>query len=993
QAKYTMTGAPKPLLAKHQAQHRTTSNNGSLSGSNGKSSSKNSASTGSRGSGDAPLRTASNSGLWSKHQGMDGNKDPDTPSGGSRNPSTAKVIVDPRNFDLGVGGWSIARSYEISTALPPRPAPSNLGQAIKVGLNTFRVKKVPSNPVYQCDVMIGSGTEKRGLMKKVWESKAVRKTLGQGWIYDGNKLAWSMNKIDREVKLLVDLDSVEEGGDGKPRKSGKENKHRIVIQQTNTVCFSVLNAYLDGKTTFDNSVLEAINFFDHLLREYPRLRYTAIKRSFFAKGQTRFDLGNAVEAFKGVYQTLRIAHAGPKQACLTVNVDVANGTFWKELPVHLAAVQLTGCRDANDLAQALKQGEKSRRGMDLKKMRKLHVTAKHRGKDTIDDYVIDRFVFQSARDFKFEREPGKWISVYDFFATQYNIRLSYPDLPLAKMTKGKSTVLPMEVLTIKPNERYAFKMDERQTSNMIKFAVEAPPQRWNAIEHGLKMLDWSTDPVLKKFGVDVSQSKTIVDARLLTAPKVQFGMGDAKPGTSGRWDLKGKKFLQPNPAPLKSWGVCVVPGRRGGKPDKTVVEAFIADLCKIYKLHGGKIDNTKPTFALAQGDDVSQWVTALWNSTGNASNARPQLLIFILPDKDSQTYGRIKRSAECRYGVVSQCMQYAHVQKCQGQYISNVCMKINAKLGGSTARAMGPKSSTATGLLAVPTMILGADVSHAAPGAQMPSMAALTCSMDRLAIRYAAACQTNGFRVEMITTANINEMLKPMVQSWVSAVGGGKFPQRIIYFRDGVSEGQYTHVLHQEVADMKKLLQTADASLKIPFIVIVGSKRHHIRFFPEKGDRNGNPFPGTLVETGVTHPFENDFYLCGHAAIKGTARPMHYHVLLNEVGMSNEELQTLIYEHSYQYIRATTPVSQHPAIYYAHIASNRAVPHDPKWAGSTDGAPTVASKPRSGSQGGGGSQGKSGGKSGDSSSGAPTDFEKLLPMPNQGGIMSSMWFI
>jgi len=499
------------------------------------------------------------------------------------------------------------------------------------------------------------------------------------------------------------------------------------------------------------------------------------------------------------------------------------------------------------------------------------------------------------------------------------------------------------------------------------------------------MLDWPNDPVLKHFGLKINPSRTVVDGRLIAAPKVTFGVGKAKPGTSGRWDLKGKKFLTSNTVPLKSWAVVVVPGRRGGKPDKAVVENFIREFVKVYTNHGGKVENKQPAFSLASGDDVGTWVTTAWNAAGNQVSARPQMLVFILPDKDANTYGRIKRSAECRYGVVSQCMQYAHVQKCQAQYISNVCMKFNAKLGGATARAVGAKSSGPTGLFTTPTLVIGADVSHAAPGAETPSMAALTVSMDKLGIRYAAACETNGFRVEMITTDNINNMLKPMLQSWAQNVNAGKFPSRIMYFRDGVSEGQYQHVLQQEVHDMKALVKAGAPGVNIPFVVIVGSKRHHVRFFPQQGDRNGNPMPGTLVETGVTHPFENDFFLNSHAAIKGTARPMHYHVLLNEAGISNEEIQQLIYEQCYQYIRATTPVSQHPAIYYAHIASNRAIPHDPKWGGSSSGGTQTTG--RSGSQSG--SQGRSGG----SSSGAPTDIEKLLPMPNQGGIMTSMWYI
>jgi eukaryotic translation initiation factor 2C len=113
------------------------------------------------------------------------------------------------------------------------------------------------------------------------------------------------------------------------------------------------------------------------------------------------------------------------------------------------------------------------------------------------------------------------------------------------------------------------------------------------------------------------------------------------------------------------------------------------------------------------------------------------------------------------------------------------------------------------------------------------------------------------------------------------------------------------------------------------FTVVIAGKRHHIRFFPDagKGDRNNNPLPGTLVETGCTHPFEFDFYLCSHVAIKGTARPIHYQCILNEGEWLAPELQSFIFEHSYHYVRSTTPVSLHPAVYYAHLAADRSRAH------------------------------------------------------------------
>lgn len=263
------------------------------------------------------------------------------------------------------------------------------------------------------------------------------------------------------------------------------------------------------------------------------------------------------------------------------------------------------------------------------------------------------------------------------------------------------------------------------------------------------------------------------------------------------------------------------------------------------------------------------------------------------------------------------------------QYISNVCLKVNAKLGGTTCTAgskLMPRLNPKFGN--IPTMIIGADVSHAAPGVDdQGSFAAITMSLNKTLNRFAAHVQNNGPRVELITEKVWGEM-RPMFEQWMKVHGG--LPQRLIYLRDGLSEGQYQQCLDTEIGFLRKLLQNLQPNNVTKMTVIICSKRHHIRFFPiddASGDKNANPKPGTLVETGVTHPFENDFYLCSHSAIKGTARPIHFHVLKNDCEMSQAEMQQMLYESSYTYARATTPVSLPPAVYYAHLASNRAIAH------------------------------------------------------------------
>ncbi|KAL8866378.1 MAG: hypothetical protein Q9198_008915 [Flavoplaca austrocitrina] len=51
-------------------------------------------------------------------------------------------------------------------------------------------------------------------------------------------------------------------------------------------------------------------------------------------------------------------------------------------------------------------------------------------------------------------------------------------------------------------------------------------------------------------------------------------------------------------------------------------------------------------------------------------------------------------------------------------------------------------------------------------------------------------------------------------------------------------------------------------------------------------------------------------------------------MLMDEANVPVDTFQSILYEHCYQYIRSTTAVSLHPAVYYAHLASKRARAHD-----------------------------------------------------------------
>ncbi|KAG4026171.1 hypothetical protein MFRU_044g00410 [Monilinia fructicola] len=891
--------------------------------------------------------------------GFDGPGEPRMP-----NPFGPGVGFDPakdtkrdegRKFNTRVELPCYRDNYDIpaSTILPARPGYNTQGKTVSIRVNQYKVLDAPRNDVYQYDICIGDKTSTMGLIKKVWESRTVKAELakhGKMWLWDGNKIAWCANPLARgEVRIPVDLD-LENGRDPNPGRVVY-----CVIKQTTVIRMAALHAYLNKQIDFDNSVLCAINFLDHMLRQWPSEKYTVQKRSFFARGPQRSPLDHTIEAMKGVYSSIRLCNHVPDGNAirgLAINVDVANGTFWTSQDVMQAARNVCSARNRAlnydvfrthlmPFRNAAGKYEKSAEFKTLEKMKKLKFHLKHHGKQEDKKvYTIKRFTFSNdekycktglnaKNHFFTPKETGKETSVYDYFKYKYNINLQYWWAPLIETERAG--FFPMEVCTLLPNQKYQFKLDPNQTASMIKFAVTRPKVRLDSIQHGLGMLNWSKDPYLAHYGCKIEETMTMTQARLLQNPVVQFDKATIDPRTSGRWDLRGKKFLYANPEPLNSWAVCIVADCIQVPAVKNFLQVFI----QTYMGHGGKVTNKNPPIVKVSGHvaEIAAGVHAARQQAGMQSNKTPQIMFFILPGRDSFQYERFKKNNECRFGMVSQMMNVAHVMKAQPQYCSNVCMKVNAKLGGTTCKVADTKPLRP--FFTRPTMIIGADVSHATPGSPQSSMACLTMSMDSTACRYAAAVQTNGHRVEMISKDNIKTMMIPLFRQWVAKVGNGSGPRHIYYFRDGVSEGQFEHVINQEVKDMKDALNEAfgPSGASILWTVTVCTKRHHLRFFPKDndmaaGDKNGNALPGTLVERDITHPFEYDFYLSSHSAIQGTARPVHYQVIMDEAKVPVNDFQRMVYQHCYQYMRSTTPVSLYPAVYYAHLASNRARAHE-----------------------------------------------------------------
>lgn len=59
-----------------------------------------------------------------------------------------------------------------------------------------------------------------------------------------------------------------------------------------------------------------------------------------------------------------------------------------------------------------------------------------------------------------------------------------------------------------------------------------------------------------------------------------------------------------------------------------------------------------------------------------------------------------------------------------------------------------------------------------------------------------------------------------------------RFPSRLVFFRDGISEGQFDKVLNHEMNEIRAAWAELKQNYNPPVTFIVVQKRHQTRFFP-----------------------------------------------------------------------------------------------------------------------------------------------------------------
>lgn len=128
-------------------------------------------------------------------------------------------------------------------------------------------------------------------------------------------------------------------------------------------------------------------------------------------------------------------------------------------------------------------------------------------------------------------------------------------------------------------------------------------------------------------------------------------------------------------------------------------------------------------------------------------------------------------------------------------------------------------------------------------------------------------------QVELIT--GIDEMIATVLSAYHDK--NGFLPEKVLIYRDGISDAQFEKVLHVEGKALDRAFRDTATKLGVPnyipkLTIVVVQKRHRTRFIPENmmegvGKTKNIP-PGTVVDTDVIHMTDFDFYLASHEGLQ-----------------------------------------------------------------------------------------------------------------------------
>lgn len=535
-------------------------------------------------------------------------------------------------------------------------------------------------------------------------------------------------------------------------------------------------------------------------------------------------------------------------------------------------------------------------------------------------------------------EGGK-IPMPLYFEKRYNIRIEYPDFPAVipntNVQRGKPLELfPIEQLMIMEDQRVPIeKMDKNLSAKLLKANSIRPNERLDKImRHANELGVFNPDnAVLRAFGIRVLRDTNEIVIGVRRAPRIRFA---------------NNHIVEPSPD-MADW-------RKGAGNAQYIDTSEIRDwiiLCDhdikplVNKFVGiFMIAARKKGLAIMKQPIIATFGTgSRWMETFERIVDQNVEYVLLIDSKEEDTHGLLKYY-EALYKVITQHITTERVvdivQHGKMQTLENILNKTNCKNFGLNYEPVVESSAIKYELSNNETLIVGYDVAHPPPVSAQdrrlmrakglsvdsldPSVVGICANMARNPHAFVGDYFYQESRKESVDINQLSARILWILDTLSENRPEVAFPKYLFVLRDGLSEGQFAMAVDEELKAIKRgCLQYSGGTYLPQILFVIGTKRHFKKFFANRNGAFQNLAPGSVITDRFTREDCPEFFMQSHYPLKGVGKPVEYSVVVDEIGVSQDELQGLLNALCYSHQIVNSAVSLPEPIYQADELAKR----------------------------------------------------------------------
>ncbi|KAH8341382.1 hypothetical protein KR059_005676 [Drosophila kikkawai] len=734
------------------------------------------------------------------------------------------------------------------------------GTRITVQTNYFKIVKRPNWTIYQYRVDFSPDVDNTRLRRAFLHEH--RSLLG-GYIFDGTIL-FSSNHFKA--------------------KPNSTNVLELVTQSRAGENIQIKIKHVGSVETADNQQFQVLNLI--LRRAMEGLNLQLVSRNYF-DAKAKINLENyRMELWPG-YQTSIRQHEGDILLC----AEIAHKVMRTDTLYNILSEVV---RDSDDYQTAFKR-----------QVIGMVVLTDYNNKT----YRVDDIDFNSSPLSKFAQKEGE-ISYCDYYKKRYNITIRDLKQPLVVSRPTERNIRGGEdkLIMLIPELARATGMTDNMRSNfrLMKAMSEhtrlTPDRRIERLRTFNQRLKSSKESMelMKSWQIELDTALVEIPARVLPPQNILLG-NNKKYLCDSRadWSNEFRNSSMFSHVDIKRW--LVITPRRSINQTQDFVR-----MC-IRVAQGMRMTILDPRYDEINDDRNATYSQAI----DNAAAKDPQIVMVVMNAPNEEKYSTIKKRACVDRPVPSQVVTLKTIaprpEKSAGlmSIATKVVIQMNAKLMGAPWMVDLPLRGL---------MTVGFDVCHS-PKNKNKSFGALVATMDmKTSTRYFSSV------TEHMKGQELSDQMSITMTCALKAYREhhGTLPERILFFRDGVGDGQLHQVVNAEVKFLKEKLDEIYKSAgmqdgcRMAFMVV--AKRINTRYFSNKR----NPVPGTVVDDVITLPERYDFFLVSQSVRQGTVSPTNYNVIHDNMGLSADKLQILSYKMTHMYYNYSGTCRVPAVCQYAH---------------------------------------------------------------------------